>query len=218
MSRQGLRSGHAERIERIGFYIDGFNFYHGLRAKGWARYRWLDYRALIDRFVRDGQRVELAKYFTTRVTDVESRQRQDRYLQALGVRGGLDLIEGKFEMRSKQCGECGKWFKRPQEKYTDVNIATHLLLDALDDQVDTVAVITADSDLLPALTAVTARFARRFVLIDPPRRHSDELAKLADAHLHVPENWLRQCQLPDPVEYLNRKSKVRHVYKPDGWR
>ena len=35
-------------MERIIAYIDGFNLYFGLRAKGWKRYYWLNLRAMCE--------------------------------------------------------------------------------------------------------------------------------------------------------------------------
>lgn len=208
------------RIERVAAYIDGFNFYHGLMAKGWGRYRWLDYRALMERFLMPGQQLEIAKYFTTRVThQPESWRRQDVYLKALERRGGLEVVPGTFEMRKVQCrGACGEWYKRPQEKRTDVNLATHLVADSYEDLFDTAFVLCADSDIIGAVEMIQQRHGRRVVLIDPPRRHSDELAALADSHLHITKSRLGQCQLPDPVEYPNRRGKVQRLHCPESWR
>jgi hypothetical protein len=92
---------------------------------------------LIGEFIRSPQTLEALKYFTTRVThQAEKYERQDRYLRALDASGGLEIVHGVFEMRSVQCRECAAWYKRPQEKRTDVNIATHLVDDAFDGRLD----------------------------------------------------------------------------------
>ena len=33
-------------MERVSVYVDGFNLYYGLRARGWRRYYWLDLRSM----------------------------------------------------------------------------------------------------------------------------------------------------------------------------
>ncbi len=204
--------------ERVAVYLDGFNFYHGLMAKGWGRYRWLDFRALMEQRIREGQALESIKYFTASVTHEPNRlPRQDTYVRALEAHSGVQVIKGTFEMRDKQCPECKAWYKRPQEKRTDVNIATHLLADAFDGAMDTVYLICADADLVPAVAFAKERFGTKFVLIDPPRRHSNELADLVDHHWHFTENQLRGCQLPNPVEHLNRRGKTKRIYRPEGW-
>lgn len=189
-------------------------------AKGWGRYRWLDYRALMERFLRGDQELVAAKYFTTRVThQPEGWKRQDTYLKALERRGGLEVIPGSFEMRDVKCqGSCGEWYKRPQEKRTDVNLATHLVADSYDDVFDLAVVLCADSDIFTAVEMVQQRHGRKVTLVDPPKRHSSELAGLADHHLHITRAWLNQSQLPDPVEYSNRRGKVQRIHCPESWR
>lgn len=205
-------------IERVAAYLDGFNVYNGMITKGWGRYRWLDYSALMARYLRDGQHLVGVKYFTSHMVHQPDRfERQRLYLKALEVRGGLDIVAGKFTSRLVRCKGCGKRFKVPQEKRTDVNLATHLLADAFDDLFDTFFVCTADSDLIPAVSYVQRRFRKRFLLIDPPRRHSDELAEIADAHLHSREYYYRQSQLPDPVEYVTKKGRTRRIHRPPSW-
>lgn len=204
--------------ERVNVYLDGFNFYYGLMAKGWGRYRWLDYRALVARRIRPGQVLREIKYFTAPVThEADKLPRQNSYVRALEQHAKVRVIRGAFEMRDKQCPNCENWYKRPQEKRTDVNIATHLLADAFDDTFDTAYLVCADADLVPAVSLVKQRFGKTFVLIDPPRRHSDELAILADHHWHFLRSHLNQCQLPNPVEYQSRRGKTKRIYRPDSW-
>jgi uncharacterized LabA/DUF88 family protein len=204
---------------RVIAYVDGFNFYHGLMAKGWGRYRWLDFRCLIRQFVLANQELIDLKYFTALVTHPPAKlKRQRLYVRALQKHGeGLDPIYGVFATRDVQCAKCGEWYPHPQEKRTDVNIATHLIADAFDNRFDTAILVCADTDLVPAVEYVQRRFSKRFVVIDPPRRHSTELAEIADVHLHFQRRQLNQCQLPNPVEYRPRKNRVRRIHRPQGW-
>lgn len=204
--------------QRVGAYIDGFNFYRGMMAKGWGRYRWLDWVTLMGRFVQPGDALVSVKYFTSLVThEPRKLPRQNQYLKALAVHGGLEVIVGEFEQRDAKCAKCGEYYKRPQEKRTDVNIATHMVADAHENAFDTEILLTADSDLLAAVDHVRARVAKRIVLLDPPKRHSNDLAARVDAHLHIPRHMLHQSQLPNPVEYETRRGKPRRLYRPDEW-
>ena len=47
---------------RVIAYIDGYNVYHGLQAKGYSRYLWLDHRALLNGKIRDGEVLEVALF------------------------------------------------------------------------------------------------------------------------------------------------------------
>ncbi len=98
---------------------------------------------------------------------------------------------------------------------TDVNIATHLLLDAFDDRFDTAIVISGDSDLSPPIRAVLSRFpAKRVVVAFPPKRHSAQLSQTASAYLTIGEGKLKQSQLPDQVALPGGHT----VLRPAKWR
>jgi hypothetical protein len=102
--------------------------------------------------------LEKIKYFTTIVEPNLERkagetERQKLWLGAAKTIEGLTVIEGSFlplpNSRSKR-----------REKLTDVNIAVELLLDALDVKgYDRAVLISADSDLAPAVMAVQSRLA-----------------------------------------------------------
>lgn len=211
--------GQAQPIERVIAYIDGFNVYYGMMAKGWGRYRWLDYRALVERHVLGHQELVGLKYFTTRVTHKpESLHRQEAYLRALEMASDVQVISGSFEHRRVKCqGTCGEWYRRPQEKKTDVNLATHLVADSYEDLFDVALLYSADADLGPAVELIRERHGRRVVLFDPPKRHSRELADLSDRHLHVSKQDLARSQLPDPVEWVTPRGKTRRVHRPPSW-
>jgi hypothetical protein len=187
-------------------------------AKGWGRYRWLDYPALLTRYMRPPQELVGIKCFTALMTHQPDKYvRQEQYLRALEVRGGIENLPGKFTSRRVHCRKCGKWFRVPQEKRTYVNLATHLVADAFDDSFDTFLLCTADSDLVPAVRYVQERFEKRFFLIDPPRRHSDELSEIADLRLRSREQFFRQSQLPDPVEYATPRGQTKRIHRPASW-
>lgn len=215
--------------DRVIAYIDGFNFYHGMMARGWGRYRWLDFRALLERRILpdefehngvtfNGQELVDVRYFSSMVNhQPEKLARQTKFLRALEGHTEIVPIVGEFEMRRVKCADCGKWYKRPQEKQTDVSIAVHLIADAYEGRMDTVYLICADSDLVPAVTFIRERFGTRVVLIDPPKRHSDDLAALADRHWHFSRTHIASSQLPNPVEHEYRPGRWRRYYMPDEW-
>ena len=199
----------------VAVYIDGFNVYHGLMDKGWGRFRWLDYRRVAERFIRPPQELWAVKYFTSLVThDRPGLKRQNQYLQGLKTQGGITVHLGSFEKRSVKCTECDQWYKRNQEKRTDVNIATHLVADAHDNLYGSIYLVSADADLTPAVEHIKSRFGTHVTLIDPPRRHSDDLKSICDRHLHIDRTVFSQCQLPNPVERRISQSRTRRYYRP----
>ena len=206
-------------MQRVITYIDGFNLYYGLRAKGWKRYYWLDPVALSEALLKPGQELVKCRYFTARIrSNDHGHQDVDRqriWLEAIEILPDIECEYGLYIVNKRKCHNCNNTWEEPKEKKTDVNIATHLLLDAFDDRFDTAIVISADSDLSPPIRAIRERFPNKSVVVAfPPKRHSNELRKAASAFIHIGRDKFRKAQLPDQV-----RSKKGHVLqRPENWR
>jgi uncharacterized LabA/DUF88 family protein len=201
---------------RTAVLVDGFNLYHGMKKQRGRRYLWLDHVELASRLRPRDQIVDV-RYFTAPVLDdAGAAGRQQTYLEALKVRnpGVLTVIEGRYQRKRMRCRACGADWTSYEEKETDVNIAVALMEIAASAAVDTVLVISADSDLCPAV-----RSARRvnpqltIVPAFPPHRRSGELRALLPSAFTISETRLRQSQLPPVVQDLVTGSKyVRPTY------
>ncbi len=213
---------------RVVAYIDGFNLYFGLREAGLRRYYWLDVVALSTNLLKPYQELIAVKYFTSRVSGAHpadsptsrasreaSRLRQGVYLDALASLPGLEIIEGKFLAKSKlKCIRCGGLIHTFEEKMTDVNIATHLLIDAHQNTFDTALLISADSDLVPPVKIVGNNFpGKRVVVAFPPKRWSNDLAQAATARFNIGNAVLAKSQLPNLVQL----SRGNHARRPPQW-
>jgi hypothetical protein len=195
---------------RVITYLDGFNLYFGLRSKGWRQYYWLDVHAVSRALLLPGQSLVGVKYFTSRVSsahgDPSRAHRQAVYLEALATVPGTSLFFGHYLSKAIRCHACGTQWQKHDEKMTDVNIATELLVDAFQDRFDTALLVTADSDLAGPITRLRELFpAKRVVVVFPPDRASKRLGQLASSALHVGRGVLARCQLPDAI------------LKPDGF-
>lgn len=213
---------------RVGAYIDGLNVYYGGRqlcgrdAPGW---RWLDLDALVRRLVQRnrgwtaaGARVERVVYCTALVSgrvDPGARSRQQTYLSALVPSSTLHIELGTFVTRRKQGistdgGEPAE-IELHEEKGSDVNVASHLLIDLHSERIDAAILMTNDSDL--RLPAAHARSLIPVGTVNPRGRHT--AAKLMGDRGEGPGgHWwyrltagdLRSCQLPSTVRGLRRPS------------
>ena len=191
-------------MTRVISYVDGFNLYFGLKAKGWKRYYWLDVAALASALLKQGQALQETHFFTARIradgNNRTDKQRQDCYLDALASRPNLHIREGHFLKKNHACRSCGASWPTYEEKMTDVNIAVQLLADAFDDRFDTALVISADSDLTTPVRLVLERFPhKRVIVAQPPGRNSVELAKVATAAFTVGQTKIRQNQLSQRI-------------------
>ena len=73
--------------QRVTFYIDGFNFYYGLRRTKrtepqWGDYYWIDIVKLCAGFLGEDQVVEKVIYFTASPLNPEKSSRQSAFLNA----------------------------------------------------------------------------------------------------------------------------------------
>lgn len=195
---------------RVIAYIDGFNLYFGLKTKGWKSLYWLDVHALSENLLKPGQTLVAVKYFTSRVSatlsDPDQPRRQNTYIEALATRPVTRLYFGHYLSKPIQCKRCGNQWGKNDEKMTDVNIATELLVDAFQNGFDAALIVSADSDLVGPVTKIRTLFpGKRVVAVFPPKRTSKRLAQEANSHFTLGRGILAQSQLSDPV------------VKPDGF-
>jgi len=157
---------------RTRVYIDGFNFYYAaFRRGGFAEYKWLDLVCFCERALPRND-IELVRFFTARLDPSRGRagqrSRQDSYLEALTTLPRLTIHFGEFVEHAKR-----QWLVHtpvggprtaevwvPEEKGSDVNLASHLLLDAFHGAVDVAVVISNDADLLEPVRMVREELGR----------------------------------------------------------
>jgi hypothetical protein len=124
---------------RVIVYIDGFNFYFGLRESSWQCYYWLDFPKLAGNLISglDNSVLSATKYFTARISAPEDkRQRQNNYLELLELRGNLEFRFGNYRDKPFTCSACTRPNYLSNEKQTDVNIAVEMMVDAYEDNFD----------------------------------------------------------------------------------
>lgn len=197
-------------------YIDGFNLYHGLRSKGWRKHYWLDLWALAERFLLQGQTLVEVVYCTTLIKgDPDGQKRQLTFIDALQAhRPGIKVVYGHYLAKQMRCFTCNSAYTRHEEKMTDVNIACHILTDAMDDRFEVALVLSGDSDLVPPVQMVRRRWPqKRVIAVFPPERYSDALKRACHGHTWVGEEKLRRSQLPVVV----RTAAGLELRRPAEW-
>lgn len=206
-------------MERVIAYVDGFNLYYGLREQGWRRFYWLNIRRLIEGLLKPNQRLISTKYFTSLVSstpsDPDKNRRQVAYLDALRTIPDFRIIYGHYLHNTQKCRNCGATWVVSDEKMTDVNIATEMMVDAFQDSLDTAIVVSADSDLSGPIEAVRRLFpAKRVVVFFPPGRSSKRLIQVAHGFVKIPRNKLAQSQFPEQV----KAPAGVVIHRPPTWR
>lgn len=202
-------------MQRVAVYVDGFNLYYGMHAKYGRRYLWLDLGMLGRSFLTGGQALVRSVYFTARVrNDSQAQANQAVYLGALKARGGCDVVEGRFQSKQRTCLRCSHSFTAYEEKETDVSLAAALVEDAATDVYDKAILVTADSDLGPAVRAVRRlRPAVRVIAAFPPERRSGDLKRQVHGTFAIGRDKLAASQMPSVVS-----DDVGKVYqRPAHW-
>jgi len=200
--------------ERVIVYVDGFNLYFGMVEAGFGYCKWLDLNELTRNLLRPHQQLIGIKYFTSRVSNNPQKQkRQTTYIEALESTG-IEVIYGQYQSNCIRCNRCGNRWNTFNEKMTDVNIATYLLVDAYKDGYDTAMLISGDSDLVPPMKAVHQNFPHKRVFVAfPPKRKNVSVSSIAKGHLIIGRKKLVDSQFPDEVQ----KADGFTLKKPSRW-
>lgn len=204
-------------------YIDGFNLYYGC-LKG-SKYKWLDLSALSKQLLDESQyQIEKIKYFTARIIDEDgsgTATRQGFYFKALSSIPNLEIHFGKFKKREKTVKMIPPMkilIENPmnksqtvvektyvkgisyEEKGTDVNLASHLMIDLYENKFDVAMVISNDSDYLFSLGHVREKGKGLFIIntkLDSLPQH--ELKHLSLGKKKLSAEKLQKCQFPENV-------------------
>ncbi|WP_305906270.1 NYN domain-containing protein (plasmid) [Methylomarinum sp. Ch1-1] len=180
--------------KRAVIFVDGFNLHHAISDLGKEHYKWLDLTKLSEEFLpRSHFSIAKVFYFSAYAAWIPSEhKRHKRYIEALKATGVTPIL-GHFKKKENSCKCCDHTWTRHEEKETDVNIALHILNEGYQDSYDTAMIISADSDLAPAITMTKQAFPdKKFKVITPPgKNHCFNL----EAATGVPPKRIRECHL-----------------------
>ncbi|MBO0804202.1 MAG: NYN domain-containing protein [Nocardiopsaceae bacterium] len=204
-------------------YIDGFNLYYGA-LKG-TPCKWLDLEALCRRLVSNYE-IARIRYFTAKIKprpdNPKSPARQDIYLRALATNPKISIHLGYFkESRVRMALATPRpglprivEVLRTEEKGTDVNIATYLMLDVFRHDCDLSVVISNDADLAEPMRIVVAEFDHPVALINPFQTQSCRELRTVPTlfYKQIKKRALRQCQLPAKL-----RDESGEIPRPREW-
>ncbi|MBA2308296.1 MAG: NYN domain-containing protein [Pseudonocardiales bacterium] len=124
-----------------------------------------------------------------------------RWLPAIEVLGP----DGRTELRTS--------ITTFEEKGSDVNVASHLLIDVLTDQVDAAVVLSNDSDL--AFPLEQARLRAPLGTVNP-RKNPTAMTLRGRNDDGVGRHWWRRLKASDLVAH-QLPDRVGRLRKPEGW-
>lgn len=219
-------------MARIRVYVDAFNVYFGALHNRGPGTRWLDIEALVSR-VLPKHKIDKVIYCTARVSDQVKSAKQDRCLAVLAA-AGVEIVEGTYIVRRKT-GVLVRptppaqfppyvTIEMPEEKGSDVNIASRLLIDAYENRFQEAVVMSLDTDLCMPINHVTHVLKKPIGLLVNDVR-VDRSGNLKSTNVPVElkravkyvrkydEQVVRESQFVDP--YLTASGA--QLAKPVGW-
>ena len=213
-------------------YIDGFNLYFRLLEKRPAL-KWLNIKALAEKLLKPDNKIIGIKYYTARVSgriDPKAPARQQLYLEALRTLPEITIHLGTFLSSQKFAGLVKPPEFRPritlpepwpavvkvikvEEKGSDVNLASHLLLDAFQNNFDVAAVLSNDSDLVEPIRIVTGILGKPVGLLSPVDNPNPELRRVSSFIRRISLSDLAAAQFSSPL----LRADGSKLNKPTSW-
>lgn len=206
---------------RTNVYVDAFNLYYGC-LKG-TTHRWLDLAALFG-LVFPRNEINRIRYFTaiveSRPSDLRRPAHQQAYLRALATIPNLSIHLGQYKTRAVQLPLAtpprtgGKTARvlRTEEKGSDVNLASHLLLDAFRGDCEAAIVVSNDADLKTPIEIAKDELGIGVGALNPhpPERRSLDLQPTFFKQLR--RGPIAASQFPPVLS--DERGKIR---KPSSW-
>ncbi|MCH8191538.1 MAG: NYN domain-containing protein [Chloroflexi bacterium] len=215
-------------------YIDGFNLYYGALKTRWPQFKWLDLKAFCSALLPTHS-INRIRYFTAPVIppieDPQRRNRQDAYLRALRTIPTVHVHdEGWFVIHEKLRWQFplaypknrrpgtppqSVYVQLPEEKGSDVNLASYLLLDCAKGDFEEAVIISNDADLMVPIELVVTQFGKSVGVINPhpKKRRSVMLKKVASWTLQtINRHHVENSQLPSTLTDSNGT-----ITKPSAW-
>lgn len=203
-------------------YVDAFNLYYG--AVKDTPYKWLDISALCRAMLRPENAVVGIKYFTAKVQprpgDPDQPTRQQTYLRALRTIPDLQVVYGHYLSHvvwmplANPAPELKPFVQvvKTEEKGSDVNLASHMLVDAADNAFDCAVIISGDSDLKTPVQLVLNRFHKTVGVLNPQKIKCRALETTARFYKHIRESALASSQFPPVLT-----DGIGTFHKPPSW-
>ena len=197
---------------KVIFYIDGFNFYYGLKRsrkadKNWAACYWIDMVKLCESFLGPEQTLAKVIYFTASPLNPQKNSRQSAFLNANKLINGdrFEIVRGKYMDKQYECPYCKGNISRPEEKKTDVNISVRMIEDCVRGKTDVVSLVSADSDLIPPLEMIRRNFQSVKIKVYFPPSNSS---------LDIKDNLLHRHS--KPVYMIKNLKRFQQAVMPDN--
>jgi uncharacterized LabA/DUF88 family protein len=149
----------------------------------------------------EGGSLESIYYFTAlaRHAGADVVVRHKLYIDALNS-VGVTTVKGNFKKKFPFCKLCRREYPSHEEKESDINIALQMIRSFINNECDTIVLMTGDTDLVSAVRAAKELFpAKKVGIAFPYKRANEHFKKVADFTFHISVDGYKSNQFPDPV-------------------
>lgn len=193
---------------RTYLYIDGFNLYYGCLKD--SSLKWLN-PVRMATLLLPRHTIAATHYFTANVSgrpgDPDQPVRQQTYIRALRTLPQFTIHLGYFLAHAVRMslahprpgGPKTALVWRTDEKGSDVNLATQMLVDGFDGAYECAVVITNDSDLLAPIRIIRRRLGKKVGVLNPQIRPARTLLSEADFYKQIRYGVLAASQFPSTM-------------------
>lgn len=200
---------------RVYCFVDGFNLYHALQwfedgtndaqRRQYRKYKWISLTALAKCYISPKSQVLAGvEYFTTYTHWDPAKQLRHRQFVMAQECEKVNVTFGHFKEKRVDCrATCKVTFPIWQEKQTDVNIALRMVELAHQNAYDKALVISADSDLIPAIKLIQRTYADKVIAVVVPigRKGEDIKAACNKSRFTMTEEQLARCKMPEKLKH-----------------
>lgn len=206
---------------RTNVYVDAFNLYYG-SLKG-TPFRWLDLEKLFGS-VFPANQVQRIRYFTAivdaRPPSLQQPVHQQTYIRALEMTPTFTAHYGQYRTRPvrmrlarpPRIGAKTAEVLKTEEKGSDVNLASHLLLDSFRGDCDVAIVVSNDADLKTPIEIAKSELGVRVGVLNPHKPEKRSRALQPTFFKQLRKGPIAASQFPPVLR--DAQGEIR---KPAGW-
>ncbi|MBW5389339.1 NYN domain-containing protein [Brachyspira hampsonii] len=195
-------------MDKVNFYIDGFNIYHAIDRLNNNKLKWINYYDLCKSLLKDNEIINKVYYFSAYAFwKPYSQNKHYIFIQALKY-FNVEVVLGNFKKKSKNLiindnnGNIIKYnYEYHEEKESDVNIAIYLVRDACNRNCDKAILLSGDSDLVPAIKMAKEENADLKVgVVVPPNVQASSLKNISDFDIKLLKIDISSFLLPNSIK------------------
>lgn len=195
-------------MDKVNFYIDGFNIYHAIDRLNNNKLKWINYYDLCKSLLKDNEIINKVYYFSAYAFwKPYSQNKHYVFIQALKY-FNVEVVLGNFKKKSKNLiindnnGNIIKYnYEYHEEKESDVNIAIYLVRDACKRNCDKAILLSGDSDLVPAIKMAKEENADLKVgVVVPPNVQASSLKNISDFDIKLLKIDISSFLLPNSIK------------------